>query len=250
MSDPQMSLTEAVLAMLAMVIILCFVLFFYCVLPCYNNYKKHSWTREANNGEDWESDPRWNNDKYQFVPRKPTDYLTDKKYSRLGACSRTSSMRSNNPLLDGAQDLSSNPPVNLDVEASQPVIPPLSGKIKLTTDQKLAKLTKKPPKYSEIYKANDKTGSVGSTSSSSLSNPPEYTSKTPSVEKNLNQEEYPNNQAQPQANSNVVPAKPVPPKVKIMKPPKKNRKPPPSQNPSGTESKATECSTETQGEAT
>ena len=77
-------------------------------------------------------------------------------------------MRSNNPLLDGAQDLSSNPPVNLDVEASQPVIPPLAGK---------TKLTKKPPKYSEIYKENDKTGSVGSTSSSSLSNPPEYTSK-------------------------------------------------------------------------
>jgi len=239
MSDPQMSLTEAVLAMLAMVIVLCFVLFYYCILPCYNNYKKHSWTREQNNGEDWESDPRWNNHKFQFVPRKPADYLTDKKYSRLGTCSRTSSMRSNNPLLDGAQDLSSNPPVNLDIEAAQPVIPTLTGK---------TKLTKKPPKYSEIYKANDKTGSVGSTSSSSLSSPPEYTSKTPSVEMNLNQEQSPNNQAQPQANSNVVPTKQAPPKVKIMKPPKKNRKQAASQNPAGNENKTTECSTETQGE--
>ena len=43
MSDPQMSLSEAVLAMLAMVIVLCFVLFYYCILPCYNNYKKHNW---------------------------------------------------------------------------------------------------------------------------------------------------------------------------------------------------------------
>ena len=60
---------------------------------------------------------------------------------------------------------------NLDVEASQPATVPLTGK---------PKLTKKPPKYSELYKTNDKTGSVGSVSSTttgSLSNPPEYTSK-------------------------------------------------------------------------
>ena len=79
-------------------------------------------------------------------------------------------MRSNNPLLDGAQDLGEQTP-NLDVEAPQPVIPALTGKVKLT---------KKPPKYSELYKTNDKTGSVGSVSStntSSLSNPPEYSSK-------------------------------------------------------------------------
>ena len=74
--------------------------------------------------------------------------------------------------------------------------------------------------------------------------------KTPSVEMNLNQEQSPNNQAQPQANSNVGPAKQAPPKVKIMKPPKKNRKPPSSQNPPENESGTTECSTETQGEAT
>ena len=80
-------------------------------------------------------------------------------------------MRSNNPLLDGAQDISVNPPSNLDVEASQPVITPLTG----TT-----KPNQKPPKYSEIYKANEKTGSSGSVSStntSSLSSPPEYSSK-------------------------------------------------------------------------
>ena len=47
-------------------------------------------TRDPDNGEEWESDPRWNNHKFQFVPKKPADYLTDKKYSRLGACSRTS----------------------------------------------------------------------------------------------------------------------------------------------------------------
>lgn len=246
MSDPQMSLSEAILAMLAMVIVLCFVLFYYCILPCYRNYQKHSWTRQQNNGEDWESDPRWNNHKFQFVPKKPADYLTDKKYSRLGTCSRTSSMRSNNPLLDGAQDISTNPPppANLDVEASQPVISPLNGK---------TKLTKKPPKYSEIFKANDKTGSIGSVSStntSSGSNPPEYSSKTPSVEINLNQEQSQKDQAQSQATTNVAAAKPAPAKVKIMKPPKKNRKQPTTQNSPSNEDKPAECSTEPQGETT
>ena len=81
------------------------------------------------------------------------------------------SMRSNNPLLDGAQDVAETNPPSLDVEASKPVIPSLAGKVKLT---------KKPPKYSEIYKTNEKAGSVGSVSStntSSLSSPPEYSSK-------------------------------------------------------------------------
>ena len=84
-------------------------------------------------------------------------------------------MRSNNPLLDGAQDVGTCPPITtLDVEAASqlPIIASLAaGK---------AKLTKKPPKYSEIYNANDKTGSFGSVSStntSSLSSPPEYSSK-------------------------------------------------------------------------
>jgi len=233
MSDPQMSLSEAVLAMLAMVIVLCFVLFYYCILPCYNNYKKHSWTRENANGEDWESDPRWNSHKFQFVPRKPADYLTDKKYSRLGACSRTSSMRSNNPLLDGAQDLGEQTP-NLDVEAPQPVIPALTGKVKLT---------KKPPKYSELYKTNDKTGSVGSVSStntSSLSNPPEYSSKTPSVEMNLNQDNAPKDQTQP----NIAGAKPPRTKIRFEKP-KKNKK----QNPAADENQSGACSPDTTKEA-
>lgn len=238
MSDPQMSLSEAVLAMLAMVIVLCFVLFYYCILPCYNNYKKHNWTRDPDNGEEWESDPRWNNHKFQFVPKKPADYLTDKKYSRLGACSRTSSMRSNNPLLDGAQDVGTCPPPStLDVEAASqlPVIASLAAA--------KTKLTKKPPKYSEIYKANDKTGSFGSVSStntSSLSSPPEYSSKTPSVEMNLNQEQP----VVDQTKSSIATPNPEPPKVKIMKPPKKNRKPPASQDPSDDSNTQNQCATE------
>jgi len=240
MSDPQMSLSEAVLAMLAMVIVLCFVLFYYCILPCYNNYKKHHWTREQATGEDWESDPRWNNHKFQFVPRKPADYLTDKKYSRLGACSRTSSMRSNNPLLDGAQDMGETNPSNLDVEASKPVIPSLTGKVKLT---------KKPPKYSEIYKTNDKTGSVGSVSStntSSLSSPPEYSSKTPSVEMNLNQDNSPKDQIKPQPTLNGAGGKPPRQKIRFEKP-KKNKKEPQTPSADGNQSGA--CSPDTTKES-
>ena len=90
-------------------------------------------------------------------------------------CLINCSMRSNNPLLDGAQDVGTCPPPStLDVEAASqlPVIASLAAA--------KTKLTKKPPKYSEIYKANDKTGSFGSVSStntSSLSSPPEYSSK-------------------------------------------------------------------------
>jgi len=224
--------------MLAMIIVLCFVLFYYCILPCYNNYKKHNWTRDPDNGEEWESDPRWNNHKFQFVPKKPADYLTDKKYSRLGACSRTSSMRSNNPLLDGAQDVGTCPPPStLDVEAASqlPVIASLAAA--------KTKLTKKPPKYSEIYKANDKTGSFGSVSStntSSLSSPPEYSSKTPSVEMNLNQEQP----VVDQTKSSIATPNPEAPKVKIMKPSKKNRKPPASQDPSDDSNTQNQCATE------
>lgn len=202
-------------------------------------HKKHHWTREPDNGEDWESDPRWNNNKFQFAPRKPKDFLTDKKYSRLGACSRTSSMRSNNPLLDGAQDISINPPSNLDVESAQPVITPLTG----TTKPK-----QKPPKYSDIISGS--SGSVSSTNTSNLSSPPEYSSKTPSVEMNLNQEQPPKEQNQSQINSTVGTAKTAATKVKIMKPPKKNRKPVASPSALTDVSKTTECSNETQEEAT
>ena len=76
-------------------------------------------------------------------------------------------MRSNNPLLDGAQDVSPS----LDIEAAVPAIPTLTG---------TAKPRQKPPKYSDIYKINGKSGSSGSVSStntSNLSNPPEYSSK-------------------------------------------------------------------------
>ena len=80
-------------------------------------------------------------------------------------------MRSNNPLLDAAQDISGNTNPSLDVEAPPPTITPLTG---------IAKLKQKPPKYSDIYKVNGKSGSSGSVSSTntgSLSNPPEYSSK-------------------------------------------------------------------------
>jgi len=169
---------------------------------------------------------------------KPADYLTDKKYSRLGACSRTSSMRSNNPLLDGAQDVGTCPPPStLDVEAASqlPVIASLAAA--------KTKLTKKPPKYSEIYKANDKTGSFGSVSStntSSLSSPPEYSSKTPSVEMNLNQEQP----VVDQTKSSIATPNPEAPKAKMMKPSKKNRKPPASQDPSDDSKTQNQCATE------
>ena len=80
-------------------------------------------------------------------------------------------MRSNNPLLDAAQDISGNTNPSLDVEAPPPTITSLTG---------IAKLKQKPPKYSDIFKGNGKNGSCGSVSSTntgSLSSPPEYSSK-------------------------------------------------------------------------
>ena len=80
-------------------------------------------------------------------------------------------MRSNNPLLDAAQDISGNTNPSLDVEAPPPTITPLTG---------ITKLKQKPPKYSDIFKGNGKNGSCGSVSSTntgSLSSPPEYSSK-------------------------------------------------------------------------
>ena len=50
--------------------------------------------------------------------------------------------------------------------------------------------------------------------------------QTPSVEMNLNQEQPLNEQNQSQTNPTVGTTNATPPKVKIMKPPKKNRKPP------------------------
>lgn len=83
---------EAFLAMFAMIIVLIFVLIYYCVMPAFTAMKR----RKQQEEEAWERDPRWNGDTFKYMPKVPEDLLTDKKYSRLAACSRTSSMRSEN----------------------------------------------------------------------------------------------------------------------------------------------------------
>ena len=82
---PVVSWSEAFLAMLAMMTVLVFVLIYYCCIPCYKGMK-----RRKEREDDWENDPRWNNENFSFVPKRPTDFMNDKKYSRLAACSRTS----------------------------------------------------------------------------------------------------------------------------------------------------------------
>ena len=77
---------EAFLAMFAMIIVLIFVLIYYCVMPAFTAMKR----RKQQEEEAWERDPRWNGDKFKYMPKVPEDLLTDKKYSRLAACSRTS----------------------------------------------------------------------------------------------------------------------------------------------------------------
>ena len=46
--------------------------------------------RKQQEEEAWERDPRWNGDKFRYMPKLPEELLTDKKYSRLAACSRSS----------------------------------------------------------------------------------------------------------------------------------------------------------------
>ena len=83
-------------------------------------------------------------------------------------------MRSNNPLLDAAQNENITTPPRLDVEAA-----PASA-----IAQTLAATVKpgqKPPKYSEIFKnvggKSGSSGSVSSTNTSNLGTPPNYSSK-------------------------------------------------------------------------
>ncbi len=80
-----MPFREALPAMLAMVVVLFFVLVYYCLIPCQRALKRRRHERE----HWWENDPRWNADKFIFTPQLPKDYLNDKKYSKL-ACSRSS----------------------------------------------------------------------------------------------------------------------------------------------------------------
>ena len=77
---------EAFLAMFAMMIVLIFVLIYYCVMPVITAMKR----RKQQEEEAWERDPRWNGDKFRYMPKLPEELLTDKKYSRLAACSRSS----------------------------------------------------------------------------------------------------------------------------------------------------------------
>jgi len=77
---------EACMAMLAMLIVLGFVLFYYCIWPLYRGFKK----RKERERELYENDPRWGNATFNFSPRIPKDSIHDKKYSRLAACSMTS----------------------------------------------------------------------------------------------------------------------------------------------------------------
>lgn len=77
---------EACMAMFAMIIVLIFVLIYYCAMPVYHGLKR----RKRQQEESWESDPRWNGDKFRYMPKLPEELINDKKYSRLAACSRSS----------------------------------------------------------------------------------------------------------------------------------------------------------------
>ncbi len=79
MSSDKMPFEEALMGMIAMMIVLVFILIFYCFVPCYKLAKRRQ--EELDNW--WETDPRWNQDRFQFSPRFPDNYLGDKKYSRM-----------------------------------------------------------------------------------------------------------------------------------------------------------------------
>ncbi len=87
----QVPWNEAVLAMIAMMIVLVFVLIYYCVMPIYHAIRK----RKQQEEEAWERDPRWSGERFKFMPRRPENYWADKKYSRLAACSRSSRLAKN-----------------------------------------------------------------------------------------------------------------------------------------------------------
>lgn len=132
-------------------IVLIFVLLYYCILPFYKALARR---KEQRNEEDWEHDPRWTADTFSFTPQKPSNYLTDKKYSRMAACSRSSSMRST----------VGDPPI------FQP-LPPHPGLTNNSLSESALKIAC-PPQYSDLFE----------TGSSLASTPPLYSSKTPSIE--------------------------------------------------------------------
>jgi len=174
---------EACLAMLAMMIVLIFVLIYYCVMPIYQSIKRRKQQEEE---QTWENDPRWNGDTFRYMPKLPADFMADKKYSRLAACSRSSSMREN-PTTSTAS------PINLN-ESQGTGAPPLV----------------KPPNYSDLF---DRSGT-----SSLASSPPRYCSKTPSVEISSSNEMV-DQKAAAETQAQAQPAT-VPKKMKIQKPKK------------------------------
>merc|ERR1719187_295929 len=97
-----------------MLIVLVFVLIYYCCIPVYRGMQPGMQRQKQREEEqqDWENDPRWNRERFSFVPRRPKNFMEDKKYSRLAACSRTSSMRSDvqgmRPEVSGAGQCSNN----------------------------------------------------------------------------------------------------------------------------------------------
>ncbi len=80
-----MPFREALPAMLAMVVVLTFVLVYYCLIPCQRALKRRRQEREHG----WKNDPRRNANKFIFTPQLHKDFLNDKKYSKL-PCSRSS----------------------------------------------------------------------------------------------------------------------------------------------------------------
>lgn len=201
---PTVSWNEAFLAMLAMMTVLVFVLIYYCCIPCYKGMKK----RKEREEQFWENDPRWETENFNFVPRKPTDFMNDKKYSRLAACSRTSSMRSTATTGQFVVDIETPATTGTGSGANRTAVAAAAAAPAAVTTAGGGAVTKKPsskpPKYCELYE-------TGSTSGASLGTPPRYTSKTPSAETS-------------QENVNVSNQKPSAtsaPKPKIIKPKKK-----------------------------
>jgi micrococcal nuclease len=108
--------------------------------------------RKQQEEEAWERDPRWNGDTFKYMPKVPEDLLSDKKYSRLAACSRTSSMRSENApkppnysdLFDGTAAVnipSSSPPSytsktpSVELSSSNETVNKDNNKVLQVTDQ-------------------------------------------------------------------------------------------------------------------
>merc|ERR1712242_431924 len=103
--------------------------------------------------QDWENDPRWNRERFSFVPRRPKNFMEDKKYSRLAACSRTSSMRSDvhgaGPAAPSSGVPPSKPPTSAEasqenVAKSSAAIPP-PPKPKIIKPKKNRKPAPTPP---------------------------------------------------------------------------------------------------------